>query len=167
MKRLAVLWIVTVAAFGCTEAAVPNESPAAPSSVLEGAWEVTRASDPEIDSDQPGLYIFHGEHYSVLHVWNEGPRPQYEDDETRETVDFDKLTAIVGPVEGNSGRYVITGSTLTMTPTVAISPNFMSGLSRTYTFQVSGDELTLEGGSIEGLPGAADVQRTLTLRRVD
>ncbi len=164
MKRLCVLLVVAAGAFACSE---PAATPPAVQPVLEGAWEVTRASRPELVSDQPGLYIFHGGYYSVLHVWKAGPRPLFEGDETRETVDRDKLNAIMGGVEGNSGRYSVDGSTLTLTPIVAIGQNFMNGLSRKYTFRVSGDELTLEGGSIEGLPSAENLQRQLTLRRMN
>lgn len=133
-------------------------------SELDGAWEVVQAVGDSIESNQPGLYIFHGNYYSVLHVWADEARPMYEEDEDRGNVDNEKLLAIVLPVEGNSGRFTMEGSTLTMTPMVAISPNFMSGLSRIYSFSLSGDELTLRGGSITDEPGA--INRVLRLRRL-
>ena len=133
-------------------------------SELDGAWEVTYALSDSVESNQAGLYIFQGEYYSVLHVWNNEPRPLYEEGETRESIDHDKLLAIVLPVEGNSGKFEIEGSTLTMSPLVAISPNFMRGESRTYSFSISGDELTLRGGPIAGR--SEEVNRVITLRRL-
>ncbi|MCJ7627626.1 MAG: META domain-containing protein, partial [Longimicrobiales bacterium] len=132
-------------------------------SELDGAWEVTHALADSVESNQAGLYIFQGGYYSVLHVWNDEPRPLYEEGETRESIDHDKLLAIVLPVEGNSGRFEVEGSTLTMSPMVAISPNFMRGESKSYTFSISGDELTLRGGHI---PGRYEEDRVITLRRL-
>jgi hypothetical protein len=129
--------------------------PASAQSPLDGAWEVTTAQSGDLVSNQAGLYIFHGQHYSVLHVWSDEARPLYEDDETRTSVDREKMDAIVGPVEGNSGRFEVDGATVTLTPLVAISPNFMSGGSSSYRFSISGDVLTLR---TEG--------RGLTLTRV-
>jgi len=133
-------------------------------SELDGAWEVTYALVDSEESNQAGLYIFQGGYYSVLHVWNNEPRPLYEEGETRESIDTDKLLAIIGPVEGNSGKFEIEGSTLTMTPMVAISPNFMRGESRSYSFSISGEELTLRGGSISGRP--EEIDRLIRLRRI-
>ena len=132
-------------------------------SQLDGAWEVTYALADSVESNQAGLYIFQAGFYSVLHVWSNEPRPLYEDGETRESIDIDKLLAIVVPVESNSGRFEIDGSTLIMRPMVAISPNFMRGESREYSFSLSGDELTLHGGLIRG---SLEITRALTLRRL-
>jgi hypothetical protein len=51
-----------------------------------------------------------------------------------------------------------------MMPMVAISPNFMRGQSRSYSFTVSGDELTLRGGTVTD--GAQEINRVLRLRRL-
>jgi len=132
--------------------------------VVDGAWEVTYAVNDSLDSNQAGLYIFQGGYYSVLHVWADAPRPLYEEGEARDNVEYEKLLSIILPVEGNSGRFQIEGSTLTMTPMVAISPNFMRGQSRSYSFSVSGDELTLRGGTVSGNP--LEINRVLRLRRL-
>lgn len=116
-------------------------------SELDGAWRVTAAQSTYsgvIEDVQPGLYIFQNGYYSVLHVWSEGPRPFYEEGESRDNVTHEKLQAIVVPVEGNSGTYSTDGSAITLSPVVAISPNFMNGGSASYTFKISKDELTLE-----------------------
>lgn len=133
-------------------------------SALDGAWEVTHAAGDSIDSTQTGLYLFQDGYYSVLHVWAEESRPLYEEGEARDNVDHEKLLAIVLPVEANSGRFEIAGSTLTMTPMVAISPNFMRGQSRSYSFSVSGDELTLRGGTVSDQSG--EMNRVMRLRRL-
>ena len=132
--------------------------------VVDGAWEVTYAVDDAVDSNQAGLYIFQDGYYSVLHVWADEPRPLYEEGETRENIDYEKLLSIILPVEANSGKVEIEGSTLTMTPIVAISPNFMRGQSRSYSFSISGDELTLRGGTISDNP--LEFNRVMRLRRL-
>ncbi len=175
MKDVTLLLVLfSIALVGCATpetadetADVAEAAPALEQSPLEGAWEVVQASSGDLESDQVGLYIFHGDYYSILHIWNDGPRPLYEGEEQRNNVDHQKLLAIVDPVEGNSGKYLVDGATLTFTPLVAISPNFMGGLSRTYSFSISGDELTLNGGSIEGLAGSTEPNLTTILRRVD
>ena len=141
-----------------------SAEPLSAQSELDGAWEVTYAVDDSVDSNQAGLYIFQGGYYSVLHVWADESRPLYEEGETRDNVDHEKLLAIVLPVEANSGRFEIDGSSLNMTPMVAISPNFMRGQTRTYAFSVSGDELTLRGGAITDSPG--EINRVMRLRRL-
>ena len=122
-----------------------SATPAFAQSELDGVWEVTHATSESEEYTEPGLYIFHGEYYSVLHVWASEPRPFYGEDENRDNVDFERLRSVVLPVEGNSGKFEVDGSTVTMSPMVAISPNYMSGESATYTFTVSGDELSLKG----------------------
>lgn len=143
--------------------AVGGEEVAA-QSALDGAWEVTYAVGDSVNSTQAGLYIFQDGYYSVLHVWADEPRPLYEEGEARDNVDIEKLLAIVLPVEANSGRYEIEGSNLTMMPMVAISPNFMRGQSRSYSFTVSDDELTLRGGTVTDSP--QEINRVLRLRRL-
>ena len=147
--RLATAFLLTIT-FGVTSVFAQ--------SALDGAWEVTHAKSDSVEYDQPGLYLFQGEYYSVLHVWSSEPRPLYEEDEGRGSVDLERLRAVVGPVEGNSGKYAIDGSTVTLTPMVAISPNFMNGGSSTYTFSINGDELTLQTEEDGG--------RELTLHRL-
>ncbi len=151
MKRVSLFCVVSLICFSF----LTIVAPASAQSSLDGAWEVTTAKSGDLVANQVGLYIFHGQHYSVLHIWSDEARPLYEEEEDRSTVDSLKLAAIVGPVEGNSGRFVIDGTTLTMSPMVAISPNFMRGESNSYEFSVSGDVLTLRN---EG--------RELTLTRV-
>mgnify|MGYP001175467674 CR=1 FL=1 len=130
-------------------------SPVFAQSDLEGAWEVTSAVSGDFESTQAGLYIFHGEYYSVLHVWSDEARPLYGEEDDRSTVDHETLLNVVGPVEGNSGRFEVDGSTLTTRPSVAISPNYMRGGSNSYEFSISGDVLTLRNET-----------RELTLTRV-
>ena len=125
-------------------------NPASAQSELDGAWEVTEAKSDwsgTVENVQPGLYIFHGGYYSVLHVWDNEPRPLYEEDESRDTVSHEKLLSIVVGIEGNSGRYVVDGSTVTLSPMVAIDPNYMMGETRSYVFELDGDELILTDDS--------------------
>ena len=48
---------------------------------------------------------------------------------------------VFGRILANSGTYEVSGSTFTTRPMVAKNPNFMSGGSLTYTFEIDGDTL--------------------------
>jgi len=136
-------------------------APASAQSELDGAWEVTAASnssDGTIENVQPSLFLFQDGYYSVLMVWGNEPRRLYEEGEDRDNISLERLQEIVSPVTGNSGRFEIDGSTVIMRPTVAISPNFMTGGSLSYEFNVEGDELTFRNDEFD---------ISLTLRRLN
>jgi len=135
-----VFFILIVGAF------VLNTTPVSAQSDVDGVWEITAASGTNgtVENVQPSLYLFQDGYYSILSVSGNDPRPLFEEDETRGNVSLEKLQEIILPVTANSGRYEIDGITLTTTPMVAINPNFMSGGSVQWEFDVSGDVLTLE-----------------------
>lgn len=56
---------------------VMSATPAFAQSELEGVWEVTYATFESEEATEPGLYIFQGEYYSVLHVWAGEPPREY------------------------------------------------------------------------------------------
>ena len=128
MKRVSLFCVVCLICISFSAIVTP----ASAQSSLDGAWEVTTAKFGDEVSNQAGLYIFHGQHYSVLHVWSDEARPLYEEEEDRSTVSHERLLSVLGPVEGNSGVFEIDGSTLTIKPSVALNPNYMRGGSNSY-----------------------------------
>lgn len=114
---------------------------------FDGAWSITSATsgDETNDNPQASLFVFHGGFYSWLSLNGTDDRPKYDDGETRATLSHEKLQAIVVPVISNSGRYSIDGNTLTLSPSVAISPNLMDGGEIVFEFELSKKELVLRG----------------------
>ena len=127
-------------------AAVPSilgaDSPAR--KPMEGAWKVveivvTGANPENTPSPQPSLFIFGQKHYSMMWIRGAKARAPYAAEEAtnEEKIQaFDSFTA-------NTGTYEVSGSTLTIRPIVARSPNFMAGGSSSYQFRAEGSNLWL------------------------
>jgi hypothetical protein len=111
---------------------------------VEGAWKVVEVAvtgdrAENTPNAQPGLFIFGQKHYSMMWVRGAKARAPYagEVPTTEEKIAaFESFTA-------NTGTYEVSGSTLTIHPMVARSPNFMGGASSRYHFRVEGDSLWL------------------------
>jgi hypothetical protein len=142
---------------------------------LEGVWRATEivatgANPSTIPNPQASVYIFTRTHYSVLRVTGAGPRALFE---TRRPTDEEKLVAYDTFV-ATSGTYELSGSTLTLRPIVAKTPNLMAGGSETFEVRVEGDTvwLTLRstdvrwrtGDRIEPASGPVTVTRFRLLR---
>lgn len=133
--RMAVLLAVVPAVAGAQS---PARTP------LEGAWRVvevvtTGANAENTPSPQPGLFIFGRKHYSMMRIRGSEPRTPYKGEvPTNE----EKITAFDSFV-ANAGTYEVSGSTLSIRPMVARSPNFMAGASSRYEFRVEGSTLWL------------------------
>ena len=119
---------------------------------LEGAWKAVETSITTPDSSwtvpasQPSLYIFAGQHYSMMFVLGAEPRQLFTGDApivgSLEPTDAEKVAAFDSFV-ANSGTYEVSGSKLTTRPMVAKNPNFMSGGSVTHTYRIDGNNLWL------------------------
>jgi len=109
---------------------------------IEGVWKVTEiivtgANASNVATPQPGLFIFAKKYYSVMWVPGNQPRSLFKGDSP---TDEEKIAAYDSFV-ANSGTYEVDGSTLTLHPMVARSPNFMaSGVSKS--------ELRIEGTTL-------------------
>jgi len=133
---LIALLLTSVAALGAAESAARKS--------MEGAWKVvevvvTGDRAENTPNAQPGLFIFGQKHYSMMWVRGGKARAPYagEVPTTEEKIAaFESFTA-------NTGTYEVSGSTLTIHPMVARSPNFMGGASSQYQFRVEGDSLWL------------------------
>jgi hypothetical protein len=114
---------------------------------FDGAWSITSATsgDDTNDNPQASLFIFHDGYYSWLSLNGTDERPKYNDGESRATLSHEKLQAIVVPVISNSGTYSVDGNTITLSPSVAISPNLMDGGQIMFEFELSKKELVLRG----------------------
>jgi len=132
------LIILASLAFSSTVIPVFAQSP------LDGAWEITKrvGNGETAPPVQASLYIFHQGFYSIFVDRSENPREPLAEGENRSNISLEKLQAMVLPLTANSGRYAIDGSTVTLTPTVAINPGLSDGASFSYEFHVSGNELT-------------------------
>lgn len=130
---------------------------------IRGVWRVversftSNGSTRHEASPQPGLYIFAKRYFSVQEIRESGPRDLF----TAETSDSARLAAF-DVFHAHSGTYKATDSALTITPTIAKSPNSMDGSSYTYSISVSGDTLRIKRVSGDGAE-----TRVTTLVRVE
>ena len=111
---------------------------------IEGAWKVTEivvtgTDASNVANPQPGLIIFARKHYSVMWVPGNQPRSLFKgEDPTNE----EKIAAYDSFV-ANSGTYEVAGTTLTLHPMVARSPNFMAGGVSRVQLRIEGTTLWL------------------------
>ena len=110
---------------------------------IEGAWkpvEVVVDSGPDrgrhTTDVQPGLLIFTKRHYSMTFVQGFKARSLPSDNTTNE-----QLAQLFVPFTANAGTYRHTGSTVTLSPTVAKNPAVMDGKPISVTVRIKGDTL--------------------------
>jgi hypothetical protein len=111
---------------------------------LQGSWistgweyDGTAASDP-----QRGLLVFTGNHYSMMFVFGNEPRPRY----SGEALTDAETLAAYGSFVANSGRYSISGNEVTTVAYMAKDPNYMADFEEndvTLTFRIDGETLHL------------------------
>ena len=111
---------------------------------IEGAWKVTEivvtgANASNVPNPQPGLIIFAQKHYSAMWVPGNQPRSLFKGEDP---TDQEKIAAYDSFV-ANSGTYEVAGTTLTLHPMVARSPNFMAGGVSKYELRIEGTTLWL------------------------
>jgi hypothetical protein len=122
---------------------------------LIGVWKVTEVKYPQtgdrdaqtITDPQPRLWIFTKKHYSMMEDRSYKPRPDLPENPT----DAQRAEAY-GPFFANSGTYEVTGSTITLLPIVAMSPNVTnSPRPSSHDFKYEGDSLIILYGTSFGL----------------
>jgi hypothetical protein len=173
--------VLTLAALSavsaCEEApeVAPTESAAAIGTPVEGVWRIAEriTADTAVAPliNPPSLYIFAGNHYSIMYVVGELPRPVFA---AVDPTDAEKLTAFDTFI-ANSGTYELTGNTIEITPIVAKTPNYMGGGQDQFEFRVLADTLWLTssgsdlrfviGGQLVP-PSGVPVEATFKLIRV-
>lgn len=134
---------------------------------FEGVWRTAEVvvSGPKPQTFKPAatLAIFHGRHYSRVEVHTEGPRAVLKDPAAATA---DELRAVWGPFVAEAGTFDLRGNVITMQAVVAKNPATMSdGASSVYTYQRSGDTLTLTQTHTPA--GSSAVPVTIKLVRVE
>lgn len=136
---------------------------------LQGAWRVaeivvTGANAATNTSPQPGLYVFTGQHYSIITV-NTARKDFGNAADAAKLTDAEKMARYEAwnAFTANSGTYQTSGSTLTTRPMVAKNPGVM-GTSATREFKIDGKTLTLIQKSAAGQPAS---QTTTKLTRLE
>ncbi len=153
-SNIGCLLVVTVGVIGCTGVSHPDPG-------IQGVWHVVERSltTPDtswtVSDPQPGQYFFGETHFSVQEIRESGSRSLFGE----HTTDLERLAAF-DVFHAHSGTYEIAGSTLTIRPTLAKSPNSMDGSSYSYDYGIDGDHLTVTRRS-------GDETRVTTLVRVE
>jgi ketosteroid isomerase-like protein len=136
---------------------------------LQGTWEVTSQANADgtvVDPAGPGQYIFNEGRYSAAYTIGTSERPRSA--ESFNPTDAEKL-AQYDSIIVNSGTYTIDGTTVTLRPMIAKSPEFIGGAS-TMAFSVDGDTLTLTTQTLASQDGATPgdaIGSSMTLQRVE
>jgi hypothetical protein len=121
-------------------AAQARPAPAA----LPGVWRPVdaRTGNAPGTASQPGLYVFTRQHYSIMRVTSNTPRPNPP--ATLNQATAAQLIAAWDPFTANAGTYQVNGSELVTRPIVSKAPSFMTtGSFIAYNWTVRGDTLTL------------------------
>lgn len=135
---------------------------------FEGVWRtvevVVPGPNPQTFRSAATLAIFHGKHYSRVEVHADWARPVLKDPATASA---DELRAAWGPFVAEAGTFEVTGgNVVTMQAIVAKNPAAMTnGATSVYTYQRSGDTLTLTQSRTPS--GASAVPVTIKLARVE
>lgn len=167
-KPSKVLVSLSVLSSALLVATVVKLTAGAPEAALEGVWRTVEVvvQSPTPQTFKPGatLAMFHGRHYSRVEVHAEGPRPILKDPSAASA---DELRAAWGPFVGEAGTFEVSGKNLvTMQATVAKNPAAMTnGATSVYTYQRSGDTLTLT--QVRTHVGPVSVPVTIKLVRVE
>lgn len=135
--------------------------------VLSGAWQVTEVTTtgPNAATNshpQPGLYLFTGNYYSIVIVRGEKPRPELDVSKASGA----ELVAMWRPFTANSGKYEVSGTTLTIHHIVTKNAgNIVPGQFDTYSFKIEGKTLWIT--SVSSNAGPYINPTTVKLTRVD
>ena len=115
---------------------------------------------------QPGLFVFSGEHYSM--VWSIAMEPTPDSEELWYPTEEEKARSFSSLIV-NSGTYTVSDTLVTTYPMVAKTPEFVGGMA-TYRYRVVADTLWMEmtntvsrGGVVD--PGVGKVRLPLRLVR--
>ena len=123
------------------EPAATTEEEAAPS--IEGVWKIEEIEtiggpDEGTRIPQTCLIIFTKQYYSSVRDTGAEPRPLWKSSNPSEK----EIVAAYNGFGADSGTYEFDGSTFEIHPSVAFSPNLMSGGSVSFDCQLEGDTLT-------------------------
>lgn len=171
MRRFVLLLTLLVVSTSWAQQA-PDATPAG--SPLKGSWSmaditvISSRGENRYPDPAPGLFVFGDGYYSMVWMLLTEVPPDFE--ETWKPTDEEKAAAFSSIIV-NSGTYTWTDSTVTTTPLVAKTPEFIGG-SAVYAYRVDGDTLWMDATdtvSRDGVkdPGVGLVRIPLKLVRVE
>jgi hypothetical protein len=143
-----------------------------PSTPLTGVWRVTEVVRTGADpinraKPQPGLFIFTGNHYSIMTLNTDEPRkplPALQTPGKPTDAEIRAMAEHWNPFTANAGTYAVKGNTFTTRPLVAKNQGVMDGPGFTFEFKLDGKTLTITQRSAAGQPQAVT---TTKLTRVE
>lgn len=150
MKRSYGIAMVVLACVTACErgGAASSGAPASAASPVEGVWRIAEVTvtgaNPSTTVDPPSVIIFAKTHYSMMRVNGGAERALFK----AVVPESEEKIAAYDSFIANTGTYELNGMTLTVRPTVAKHPNYMSGGYDTYEIRTSGDTLWLAGRDV-------------------
>ena len=135
---------------------------------LQGVWSLTEitATGPNGGTQQmtqPSMYLFTKSHYSIIYVASEKPRPAIDADDISKATADELRDVFVNSFVANAGTYEFKGGKLTLRPSVAKSPSYMTpNRSVTMNVKTDGKALTLVTESNNNGPSANPTTYKLT-----
>ncbi len=142
MRRIATiasfLGIIVVATVAWRTAG-PGQDTALQGSWVSTGWEYDGSA---VSEPQRGLLVFTGNHYSMMFVLGNEPRPRYAGEALTDAETIAAYRSFVA----NSGRYSVSGNEVTTQAYMAKDPNYMDDWESndvTLSFRMDGDTLHL------------------------
>jgi hypothetical protein len=117
---------------------------------IEGVWRIvevvgTGGNGYTDTNPLPNLMIVTRGHYMMMRDTGDKPRALYQ---TTKPTDAEKLAAF-DSFFANGGTYELSGSTMTIHPTVARVPNYSAGGWTKYTVRIEGNNLYMTDKSTD------------------
>lgn len=136
---------------------------------IEGAWQLTQVTTTgpngaTMAATQPSMYLFTKNHYSIIYVASDKPRPVMDDysKATQEQL----YSIFVDDFIANAGTYEVKAGKLTVHPMVAKSPGYMQpGTWATSSMMMKGNMMTLVTENSSS--GPAKNPTTYQLKRIE
>ena len=143
MRCVLLLAMVFAASTGFAQQAADAPEAGSP---LEGSWSmveiavISSRGENHYPDPAPGLFVFGESYYSM--VWMPLTEVPSDFEDIWKPTEEEKAAAF-GSIVVNSGTYTYTDSTMTTTPLVAKTPEFIGGYA-VYTYRVEGDTLWMD-----------------------
>jgi hypothetical protein len=143
MRWFMLLVMLLVVSTACAQQVTDSPRVGSP---LSGSWAmaeiavISARGENRYPDPAPGLFVFGENHYSMVWMPLTEVPPDFE--EIWKPTEEEKAAAFSSIVV-NSGTYAYTDTTVTTTPTVAKTPEFIGGYA-VYTYRVEGDTLWMD-----------------------
>ena len=147
-------------------AAVMSVSAFAQGKSIQGVWQISEVTTTGPDgktekATQPSMYLFTKNHYSIIYVASDKPRPMMED--YNKATKEELMDIFVNDFIANAGTYEVKAGKLTVHPMVAKSPGYMqAGTWATSSMTMKGNMMTLVSESSNSGPSKNPTTYKLT-----